>query len=120
MIIPAQNDVNLYQSLNEDRVEDAYVLLSTHEVTFITNRLHVWSKMIANHLKLVTMCEESKSAHLDFVAQWLTTISKATKNSLSPLVFLPEKQYKAALLLLHVTCQMEVDIHRMIEHDNGK
>jgi hypothetical protein len=114
MIIGAQNKLDLYEPLEGDGLVEPCVLLITHEVTFITNRFHVWSRMLATHPRLAAMSEESKSAHLDIVANWRTTISEATQGSLAPFVVLPEKQYKRAMLLLHVTCQMEADIHKVI------
>jgi len=64
------------------------------------------------------MRQESRSAHLDIVTGWHSAIGEATQGRLAPFVILTEKQYKAARLLLDVTCHMEVDIHKMIEQEN--
>jgi hypothetical protein len=70
MITDAHNEVNFSEPLDEDRAVEPYVLIRTDEVTFITNRFHVWSRMIATHPRLAAMSEESKSAHLEIVAHW--------------------------------------------------
>jgi hypothetical protein len=97
MITQAQNDVYLAASVKDKGILEPYVVLSSHEATFITNRFNIWSKMIAIHPQLAAMCEESKSAHLAIVADWQKAISEAMQDSTVPFVVLPEKQYKAAM-----------------------
>jgi hypothetical protein len=100
---PMYNNINFYQLFTDIGGLEPYAILSSQLVTFMTNRFDIWAQMIVTYPKLAAMCEESKSIHLDIVTNWQTAIGKGILDAVSPFVVIPEKQYKAAMLLLHVT-----------------
>jgi hypothetical protein len=112
-----QDNVHFFALQRDIAASQPYAILSTRYVTFMVNRLDAWTKMMTVHPELSAMCVEAKSIHIDIAAAWSDAIDRSIQDVLFPIVILPVTKYKEAMLLLKVTCQMEADLHDMIEQE---
>jgi hypothetical protein len=83
----------------------------------MVNRLDAWARMMAVHPELSAMCVEEKSIHIEIATAWRDAIDGSIEDVLFPTVILPVKNYEEAMLLLKVTCQMEAELHEMLEQE---
>jgi hypothetical protein len=117
MNAPDQGNVYFYGSQLDIAASQPYAILSTRYVTFMVNRLDAWARMMAVHPELSAMCGEEKSLQIEIATAWRDAIDRSIQDGHFPNVILPVKHYEEAMLLLKVTCQMEADLHEMIEQE---
>jgi hypothetical protein len=115
MNTPGQNNVYFYGSQRELAASQPYAIHNTGNVTFMVNRFNAWTNMMTDYPRLSALCVETKSIHIMIAATWCEAIDRSKQEGLFPIVILPVRNYEQAMLLLKVTCQMEADIHQMIE-----
>ena len=118
MNTPGRDNVHFYGSQRDIAASWPYAILGTRYVTFMLNRLASWTKMMAVHPELSAMSVEAKSIHIKIATTWRDAIDRSIQDGLFPIVILPVKEYEKTMLLLKVTCQMEADLHEVIEQDS--
>ncbi len=118
MNTPGQGNVYFYGSQRDTATSQPYAVLSTRYVTFLVNRLDAWTRMMTVKPELSAMSNEAKSIHFRIATVWRDAIDRSIQDVLFPFVILPVKNYEEAILLLKVTCQMEADLHEMIEQES--
>lgn len=113
-------NVKFCESVSDNARETPYAVLSNNTVHGITNRFNVWIKMLAMHPNLGRMCNDAQSIHIGIATTWRDAIQRATEDRIFPYIVLEEIQYKAAMSLMRVTCEMDADVHQMLQEENQK
>lgn len=117
MNTPGQGNIYFYDSQRDTATSQPYAVLKALYVTFMVNRLDAWVRMMAVHPELSAMCGKEKSIQTEIAAAWSDAIDRSIQEGQFPIVILPVKKYEKAMLLVKVTCQMEADLHEMIEQE---
>ena len=118
MNLNTANNVQFHESLDNIAGEMPYAILNKNAVHGITNRLNVWIAILGMHPGLAGMGNDMQAIHMSIAATWHDAIQRATKDCIFPHIVLEEIQYKAAMSLMHVSCEMDADIQKILQEAN--